>query len=199
MQSRECSKCGKVKPLEDFSRDKRGRWGRSSQCKACRKQYDHELHQKNKKKDNERASEWRKRNVERVQLTKRHWKQTHPEKIRIENAKRRALKANAEGSYDETEWLELCAKYGNKCLRCGRTDRKLTPDHVIPLSKGGTNWIWNIQPLCFFCNSGKKIRTDDYRYSHRFDEIASLVVLGVPEKEAQTEKVMNGERSFSQV
>ena len=44
--------------------------------------------------------------------------------------------------------------------RCGvyrgqYPDMKLTRDHVIPLTKKGTNFITNIQPLCRSCNSSK--------------------------------------------
>lgn len=62
------------------------------------------------------------------------------------------------GSHTTTEWNELCAKYDYVCLHCGRKEPeiKLTRDHIIPLSKGGTDNIDNIQPLCGPCNSSKK-------------------------------------------
>ena len=49
------------------------------------------------------------------------------------------------------------------CLRCGAKDVLLTPDHVVPLSLGGSNLISNMQPLCGRCNSWKNVKVVDYR------------------------------------
>jgi len=62
-----------------------------------------------------------------------------------------------------TEWLALREGYGEKCLRCGATDRTLARDHVIPLALGGADTIDNIQPLCKPCNSWKGNRVLDFR------------------------------------
>jgi len=47
-------------------------------------------------------------------------------------------------------------KYGKMCTCCGLTDiHNLTKDHIIPLSKGGTDTPDNIQLHCFACNTSK--------------------------------------------
>jgi len=91
----------------------------------------------------------------------------------------RAKRLAAEGFYTSLEWIELKEHFDNRCLRCGRhqseLDRVLEQDHVIPITKGGTNWITNIQPLCRDCNGmgGKGTKTTDYRstFSERFHSL----------------------------
>jgi 5-methylcytosine-specific restriction endonuclease McrA len=50
-----------------------------------------------------------------------------------------------------------CAELGWHCQMCGKelTKETVTIDHILPVSKGGTNTIENLQPLCRSCN-GKK-------------------------------------------
>jgi len=46
---------------------------------------------------------------------------------------------------------------GGKCVKCGGT-QNLEFDHIIPLSKGGSNTARNIQLLCEHCNRSKGAR-----------------------------------------
>lgn len=67
------------------------------------------------------------------------------------------LKKNAAGTHTLDEWLHLKASNAYLCVNCGNMEPfiKLTEDHIVPLSKGGDNFISNIQPLCRSCNSSK--------------------------------------------
>lgn len=75
---------------------------------------------------------------------------------------RRARLANAEGSFTREEWNLLCERYNHQCVCCGATGA-LHADHIVPIAKGGTNSIENIQPLCGPCNRRKFTKTQDYR------------------------------------
>lgn len=86
--------------------------------------------------------------------------------------KRYALKIKAEGSHTKKEFEEMKKYYGNKCLCCGvkESEKKLTQDHIVSLSNGGSDYIENIQPLCLSCNirKGNKHSTN---YKEKINEI----------------------------
>lgn len=84
----------------------------------------------------------------------RKYVKNNPERIAHLKARRYALEKGAIGSHSFEEWSELKSSYGNVCAFCG-SNEQLTKDHIIPLSKGGSDYIENIQPLCRSCNSRK--------------------------------------------
>lgn len=63
------------------------------------------------------------------------------------------------GSHTPAEWEEMKDRYRQRCAKC-RRKRRLTKDHIIPLSKDGDDRITNIQPLCTPCNSSKQDRRE---------------------------------------
>ena len=91
---------------------------------------------------------------ETKQVYHRNYCKRHPDIISHLKANRYAREKGAVGSHTLQEWEELKNKHNNKCAICGK-EAKLTKDHIIPLSKGGSNYISNIQPLCRNCNSKK--------------------------------------------
>ena len=54
---------------------------------------------------------------------------------------------------------EVFKRDGYRCRECGasKDDTSLEIDHIVPVAKGGTNDIDNLQTLCRECNSMKHI------------------------------------------
>src|SRR5215213_2640007 len=107
------------------------------------------------------------REREEVIARSKKWTEDNPEKVSQAKAnnrrKRRAARHASLGSFTAEEFKALCEGYGNRCLACGGAEAALEADHVVPLTKGGSDDISNIQPLCGSCNRKKFVNTIDYR------------------------------------
>ena len=99
---------------------------------------------------------------ESKQVYHRRYCERHPDLIAHLKARRYARKKGAEGSHTLQEWNDLKSSYDNCCCACGNMTT-LTKDHIIPLVKGGSDYIENIQPLCKSCNCKKNTKIVNYK------------------------------------
>jgi 5-methylcytosine-specific restriction endonuclease McrA len=68
--------------------------------------------------------------------------------------KGRLESARKQGIHTKKQWISLLEEFDYRCLRCGcQPLGGPTKDHIIPISRGGSDSIDNLQPLCFQCNS----------------------------------------------
>lgn len=116
----------------------------------------------------EQASEYDKRRREK----QGHWRKLYPEVAALADARRRALKAQA----DQGERFAPACVYKRDGWTCGLCRLPVDPglawphpmsasvDHILPLSQGGSHTLANVQCAHLSCNSRKRDRVDDDRH-----------------------------------
>lgn len=118
-------------------------------CLACTKGY----YETRRSEDLSRHVRYRQEHRQELAQYAVRYRKDHKEKVNACNTRQRARRADATGlctaSSREARWN----LYGGLCYLCGRPAEAM--DHVIPLSRGGTNWPANIRPICKECNSKK--------------------------------------------
>lgn len=189
-----CPKCGEMKPFTGYYRNRTKPDGYQTYCKPCfnvanaasgarnaerrrakqretnkayRERLGDAVRQKNRAwyaaKGRVYHKAWRASNPDRVRSAKARYNRAHPE-ANARSVRRYRARLVATGVHHTAEeWAALCARYDYRCLACGER-KPLTKDHIIPLSRGGSDQIDNIQPLCKPCNTRKGFETTDYRY-----------------------------------
>lgn len=147
-----------------------GYYLKNNRCKRCKDEWRaasrdriNELARRNRNSEADRVRQERWKAGKGAGYHRRYYEKKLEEDptyyVRKRHARRR-LEAR-QGSYSRAEWESVLATHGDRCLRCG--DAKITIDHVVPLSKGGSNTVENLQPLCGPCNKSKGTNTRDYR------------------------------------
>jgi 5-methylcytosine-specific restriction endonuclease McrA len=68
--------------------------------------------------------------------------------------------ARLRGRHTSEQWRDLREVCNWACVCCGEPESvhgpwRLTRDHIVPLARGGSDAIENLQPLCPSCNSRK--------------------------------------------
>lgn len=107
------------------------------------------------------------RNKEKKQEKNRRHYAENKEIYRARDRNRHAMELACEGSHTAEEIIALYEFQQGKCASpvCGHAPlhkdgpRKFHADHMDPLSRGGSNWIANIQLLCPTCNRKKGAKT----------------------------------------
>jgi len=162
--TKQCTKCGKTKPLTEFHKDKGGKYGVQSRCKACKNAAAAKYRAENPEKVRAAVAKYYAENSEKVLASQAKYKKANPDKYRAIKQRYRAKKRNAQGTFTAADWKAKLEYYGYRCRYCGihkseTSEGWLEADHAIPLSQGGTNFISNIVPACKSCNCSKGTKT----------------------------------------
>jgi 5-methylcytosine-specific restriction endonuclease McrA len=113
---------------------------------------------------NERGAKWKREHAERYgETTRKRRKERYaenPEPFRALDHRRRAFKLNSPGFHAAKETRDLLTTQGFICANpyCCADLRvvKRHLDHIVALTRGGSNGIDNLQWLCAPCNHRKK-------------------------------------------
>lgn len=117
--------------------------------------------------DKGRAIIYREKNRDKVAEQSMEWRRSNPEKVRVYDRNKKLKRKGAEGSHTPEDVQKLRKYQGYKCAECKSSIAdSYHVDHIMPLSKGGTNYVSNLQILCPACNM-EKHAADPFEFARK--------------------------------
>lgn len=96
------------------------------------------------------------KNKLRIRANHLRWRQANPEKLRVWTNVTKARRRGADGKYTSADIIVLFKLQRGKCAYCRvPLGSGYHIDHILPISKGGSNWPANLQLTCVSCNCSK--------------------------------------------
>lgn len=154
-----CKKCGEVKPLLSFSKNKGNKDGLQTYCKPChcasvikwQKDHPEKVNAKNKK--------WHSENPEKKKAYAKKSRANNKEALRISVRNRRAKQRESGGVLSKYLIGRLFKLQRGKCACCSEPlGSNYHLDHIMPLALGGANIDENMQLLRATCNMQKSAK-----------------------------------------
>ena len=97
-----------------------------------------------------------KNNEEIIRSKRKVYLKNNRDKFKLYQQKRRALKLGNGGSYTKEQWLDTLEYFDYKCAYTGECIKhSCHVEHIVPVSKGGTSYIWNLVPSTGSANYSK--------------------------------------------
>ena len=131
MESKKCSKCDVVKPLDEFYKEKPRKDGHRSDCKECLKQYNSQYKHDNKEKISEQKKQYRQDNKKELNEYQRN---------RYNNDPAAALRANIKSHINSALKKNNSSKMGESALQYLPYTIEQLKEHLESQFKPGMNW-----------------------------------------------------------
>ena len=153
-----CTKCKRDYPptSEFFYRHKNYKDGLRSTCKLCTKAMTDSYNKQHPTIVKRSQTNYNAKHPDRSSKNSKEWRRKHPERVRANTVNRRAQMMQAKGKYTEIDITILYINQRGKCAYCGcDLNGKYHVDHIVPLSRGGTDYAENLTLTCPRCNLSK--------------------------------------------
>lgn len=174
VDSKQCTKCGEVKSLDEYNRHKRMKDGRHPRCRSCRREDKAEYNARPEVKAHRaeydavyapayyaanrgavlsRLAKYRARPEVKARMSEHsvQYFEVHPH-ARWESRYRQRAKgygfAPVVESFTKDDLIE---RYGDSCWHCGGSFEELD-HHPVAVAHGGQHTLENCKPSCARCN-----------------------------------------------
>lgn len=174
-----CTRCKIEQPFENFQKSCEAPDGHQYRCRSCNREVSKELRARrghlwkqgaekwkncpeNRERRNASARARRAKNPEKQRRENRSYREQNPYGTAVSASKDRAKKLNVLSTLTVDEWKAVVEEHDFMCHLCGGkvsfeigSDDRLSLDHIVPMSKKGTNTKDNVAPAHALCNRGR--------------------------------------------
>lgn len=198
--TKRCPTCGKTKTLECFAKDRTRSDGRRATCKECQRAYKkryraenqhvikahtERYYRENKDSCLEATRRWRERNRAAIAEYDRARRSENPEALRAyyrdnkarfdhHRRQRQARLRGAPGSHTAEEVARMIEDQGGLCAYCECSlEGGFHVDHMLPISRRGTNDWSNIAVTCPLCNWSKNNKTTEEYWDYLIGRLSA--------------------------